>query len=80
MTKRRQVEDELKKRNGELQDELNHFKLKSGLVPVCASCKRVLTEKGWEIIQQYVALHSQAEFSNSICGECAKRLSRETAA
>ncbi|MBZ0220505.1 MAG: PAS domain S-box protein [Candidatus Methylomirabilis sp.] len=73
VTRRRQAEDELKK-DIELEDSLNKAKLKSGLVPICVSCKRVLTEKGWENVHQYIAEHSEAEFSNSHCHDCAERL------
>jgi PAS domain S-box-containing protein len=75
ITRRGQTEDELKKLSPELQNSLNRVKLRSGLVPICASCKRVLTEKGqWEGIDKYIAGHSKAEFSNSVCDECARRL------
>lgn len=75
ITKRKQTEDELKKINIELQDSLNKVKLLSGLLPICASCKRIRTEKGyWEGIERYISNHSEAEFSHSICDECAKRL------
>lgn len=75
VTRRRQTEDELKKLSPELQNSLNKVKIRSGLVPICASCKRVLTEKGhWEGIDKYIAGHSEAEFSDSVCDECASRL------
>ncbi|WKZ32670.1 MAG: PAS domain S-box protein [Thermodesulfobacteriota bacterium] len=73
VTRRRQAEDELK-RDIALQDSLNKAKLKSGLAPICLSCRRVLTQKGWESVQQYIAEHSEAEFSNGYCHECAERL------
>lgn len=79
VTRRRQVEDELKK-NIDLQDSFNKTKLKSGLVPICVSCKRVLTEKGWEDVRKFIAEHSEADFSNGYCHECAERLNRSTAA
>lgn len=80
ITRRRHAEDEMKKINIELQDSLNNIKVQSGLVPLCATCKRIRTEKGWESIEKYIAGHSEAEFSNSICDECAKRLHSEQAA
>ncbi len=80
VTRRRQVEDELRK-DAELQDSLNRIRLRSGLVPICTSCKRILNEKGyWESIENYIAGHSDAQFSGSICNECAKRFHPSRAA
>lgn len=80
ITRRRHAEDEMKKVNIKLQDSLNKIKVRSGLVPLCATCKRVRTEKGWESIEKYIAGHSEAEFSNSVCDQCAKRIYPEQAA
>lgn len=74
ITRRKQAEEELKKTAIGLQDSLDRARLRNGLLPLCASCKRIRTEKGWEGIEKYIAAHSEAEFSDSICGECAKRL------
>ncbi len=75
ITKRKQTEDELKRMNIELHDTLNKIKQLSGLLPICASCKRIRTEKGyWENIERFITTHSEAEFSHSICDECAQRL------
>jgi len=75
ITKRKQTEEELKKINAELQDSLNKVRLLSGLIPICAACKRIRTERGyWENIEKYISKHSEAEFSHSICEECATRL------
>lgn len=75
VTKRRLAEDELKKMDIGLRNSLSKAKLQSGLQPICASCKRILTEKGhWESIEKYIEGHSEAEFSESICDECARRI------
>ncbi len=60
---------------GELQDALAKVKTLSGLVPICASCKKIRDDKGyWSQVETYVAKHSQAKFSHGICPECAKEL------
>lgn len=75
ITKRKETEDELKRINIELQESLNRVKQLSGLLPICASCKRIRSERGyWENIERYISGHSEAEFSHSICDECAQRL------
>lgn len=56
----------------ELQKEL---KILEGILPICASCKKIRNEKGeYEQIEKYVTEHSEASFSHGICPECANRL------
>ena len=59
----------------ELQNALNQVKTLSGLLPICASCKNIRDDKGyWNQIESYIRTHSDAEFTHSICPECAKKL------
>jgi len=47
----------------------------SGLLPICASCKKIRDDKGyWTQIERYIRDRSQAEFSHGICPDCAERL------
>lgn len=47
----------------------------SGLLPICAWCKRVRDDRGyWEQIEQFVRSRTDAAFSHSICPECSKRM------
>jgi len=58
-----------------LQKAISEVKTLSGLLPICASCKKIRDDKGyWNQIEAYIREHSQAEFSHSICPECAKKL------
>lgn len=58
-----------------LQDALAQVKQLSGLLPICASCKKIRDDKGyWNQIEAYIKDHSEAEFSHGICPGCAKRL------
>lgn len=44
---------------------------------LCAWCKSVLTEQGdWEPLDMYVRERSSAEFSHTICPDCAVRMQR----
>ncbi|MBF0527888.1 MAG: response regulator [Deltaproteobacteria bacterium] len=66
---------ELRRLNAELEKALANVKLLSGLLPICASCKKIRDDQGyWTQIEQYIQDHSQAEFSHSICPECAMKL------
>jgi PAS domain S-box-containing protein len=59
----------------QLQEALAHVKTLSGLLPICSSCKRVRDDQGyWHQVESYVRDHSEAEFSHSICPDCATRL------
>lgn len=60
---------------GELRNALASVQTLSGLLPICSSCKRIRDDHGsWEKLEKYVGQRSRAEFSHSICPECAARL------
>ena len=58
-----------------LQDALNKVKQLSGLIPICASCKKIRDDTGyWNQIESYISEHSEADFTHSICPECSEKL------
>lgn len=59
----------------QLQKALSEVNQLSGLLPICASCKRIRDDKGyWNQIESYIRDHSGAEFSHGICPECVAKL------
>jgi len=75
ITERKQAEEERKKMIQELNETLAQVRSLRGLLPICASCKRIRDEKGhWEALETYISGHSEAEFSHSICPSCARSL------
>jgi hypothetical protein len=59
----------------ELQEALAKVKTLSGLLPICASCKKIRDDRGyWNRIEAYIGKHSDAQFSHGICPDCAKKL------
>lgn len=59
----------------ELREALVHIKTLSGLLPICASCKKIRDDKGyWSQVESYIARHSEATFTHSLCPDCMKRL------
>ncbi|HOJ32589.1 MAG TPA: hypothetical protein PKY35_09820 [Candidatus Hydrogenedentes bacterium] len=65
----------------ELQAALAQIKTLSGLIPICASCKKIRDDKGyWSQVEEYIRAHSDVEFTHSICPECMKKLYPEVVA
>jgi len=68
------INRELVQKNTALEDALAEVKTLSGLLPICSHCKKIRDDKGyWSQIETYIHRHSGAEFSHSICPECAKK-------
>jgi DNA-binding NtrC family response regulator len=64
----------------QLQKALAKVKQLSGLLPMCASCKKIRDDKGyWNQLEAYISDHSEADFSHGICPECVKKLYPEYA-
>ncbi len=59
----------------DLKQALAEVKTLSGLLPICASCKKIRDDRGyWSQIEEYISRHSEAEFTHGICPECANKL------
>jgi PAS domain S-box-containing protein len=72
---RKRVGEERERLILQLQDALAEVKQLSGLLPICASCKKIRDDKGyWNQIEEYIRDRSEAEFSHSICPDCMKKL------
>jgi hypothetical protein len=66
---------EERKVSKDLRDALVQIKTLSGLIPICASCKKIRDDKGyWNQLETYIKEHSEAEFSHGICPDCMKKL------
>jgi DNA-binding response OmpR family regulator len=71
---------ELEKKNRELLEALAKVKQLTGLLPICASCKRIKDDKGgWSGVETYVSTHSEAVFSHGLCPECEKKAHEDLA-
>ena len=63
------------KLNAELFEMVAQIKRLEGLLPICAACKQIRNERGeWELMEKYITAHSEAQFSHSVCPECARKL------
>ncbi|HET9866070.1 MAG TPA: response regulator [Nitrospira sp.] len=75
MDRRKNRELELRRSNEELQKALKEVKVLRGLIPICASCKKVRNDGGfWQQLEEYLGEHSEAEFSHGLCQPCIKKL------
>jgi len=73
--KEEKLNEQLQLRNNELELAFRDIKQLSGLLPICASCKKIRNDKGyWEQIENYIKDHSEIQFSHGICPDCAKKL------
>lgn len=57
--------------NQDLKKALDTVKVLSGLLPICASCKKIRDDKGyWNQLETYISSHSDTEFTHSLCPDC----------
>jgi hypothetical protein len=58
----------------ELQASIAEVKVLQGILPICATCKRIKNEAGrWEAVESFVRERTDAEFSHGLCPDCAAR-------
>jgi len=66
---------ELQKNKAALEAALAKVKTLEGMLPICASCKKILDEKGaWQPVEKYIKARTDAQFSHGLCPDCARRL------
>ena len=65
------MQSALSARVSDLQQALANVRQLSGLLPICAYCKRIRDDADyWQQIEQYLVEHSDAQFTHGICPEC----------
>ncbi len=66
---------ERKRIEGELREAIAQVKTLTGLLPMCANCKKIRDDNGyWSSVEKYISSHTQAEFTHGICPECLEKL------
>jgi PAS domain S-box-containing protein len=74
ITQRRHNEREREHLIHELQEALAKVKTLSGLLPVCAQCKKIRDGEGrWTQMEVYIRQRTDAEFTHGYCPDCARR-------
>ncbi len=70
-----EIRDALAAKVEELRHALDQIKTLRGIIPICASCKKIRDDQGyWNQVEVYVRDHTEAEFSHGMCPECMKKL------
>ncbi len=73
MQKLQSLNAALKESNRKLEKALGEVEVLSGLLPICASCKKIRDDKGyWKQLETYFENHSEILFSHGICPDCAE--------
>lgn len=69
----------LQRRITERDQARREAKTLSGLLPICSYCKKIRDSKGqWQPLEDYIAGHSEADFSHGLCPECVEKYYPET--
>ena len=77
---RRLAAEEREKLIEDLKNALQEVKTLTGMLRICASCKKIRNDQGyWERIERYISERSSVQFSHGICPECMKKLYPEMA-
>ena len=75
IARRRATEEVLRKTIRALETAAAEARSLRGLLPICASCKRIRDAGGhWDRLEHYIEAHSEASFTHSICPECTRAL------
>jgi PAS domain S-box-containing protein len=78
ITARKREERERTELVQELTDALKQVRTLSGLLPICASCKRIRDDRGyWQLLETYISSHTDAVLTHGICPECLKKFKEE---
>ena len=65
------AEKERKELIAKLQHALSEVKKLEGILPICSHCKKIRDASGhWQLVEEYMADHSEAKFTHGICEEC----------
>jgi len=80
ITRERREQDERLFLIQDLSRALSNVKTLRGLLPICATCKKIRDDQGyWTKLESYISDHTQAAFTHGICPECQSQAQAEFA-
>ncbi len=66
-----ELQSELRARVHDLEEALRNVKVLEDLLPICCYCKRIRDDQNyWQQVEEYLAVHANAEFSHGVCPDC----------
>jgi hypothetical protein len=75
VTERKRAAAERERLIAELRKALAEVKTLSGLLPICANCKKIRDDGGyWTQVESYLLQKADVSFTHGICPDCMKRL------
>ena len=75
ITDNQQVAREKEKLITKLKIALKDVKTLRGMIPICASCKKIRTDEGsWQQLEEYIRKYADVSFSHGLCPDCAQKL------
>jgi PAS domain S-box-containing protein len=79
ISQRKAAELEREQLISQLKEAVANIKTLTGLIPMCAWCKKIRDDKGyWNRVEVYVKEHSDASFTHGICPTCLQKEDRLT--
>lgn len=70
--------EQLQEQKLALESALRDIKTLRGLIPICATCKKIRDDKGyWQAVESYISSHTEAQFSHGICEACLEKTEPE---
>ncbi len=58
-----------------IENSIKEIQILQGLLPICSHCKKIRDEQGeWRQLERFIQENSEAEFSHSLCPECAQTI------
>jgi CheY-like chemotaxis protein len=78
ITQQKHIEEKNRCLIADLKHALKNIRTLRGLMPICASCKKIRDDKGyWHQVEAYIVEHTNAEFTHGFCPACAEKFLAE---
>ena len=75
ITEQKRIENERTHLINDLRRALDEVETLRGLLPICASCKKIRDDQGyWNHIEVYFSNHSDVDFTHTLCPDCIRHL------
>ncbi len=81
ISERKRAEAEREHLIANLQHALAEIKTLSGLLPICANCKKIRDDEGyWTQVESFISRRTNVQFTHGVCPECCNLLYPELSA